>query len=144
MSDLSQLRDDMVENQIAARSIRSEAVLGALRKVPREAFLPSVCANSPMRIAASHSCRADHLPALYRGADDGGAGIERRRKGARNQDGLRLCSGRAGRDRSGSPYDRAHQRACRKGGVDAGCSWVPQRPCDPCRWDPWLGGGGAI
>jgi protein-L-isoaspartate(D-aspartate) O-methyltransferase len=40
MSDLSQLRDDMVENQIAARSIRSEAVLGALRKVPREAFLP--------------------------------------------------------------------------------------------------------
>ncbi len=36
MSDLSQLRNDMVENQIAARNIRSEAVLGALRKVPRE------------------------------------------------------------------------------------------------------------
>ena len=53
MSDLSQLRDDMVENQIAARSIRSEAVLGALRKVPRGAFLPErlrelACGVSPL------------------------------------------------------------------------------------------------
>ncbi len=40
MSDLAKLREDMVEKQIAARGIRSAAVLGALRKVPREAFLP--------------------------------------------------------------------------------------------------------
>jgi len=40
MSDLSKLRGDMVEHQIAARSIRSAAVLGAMRKVPREEFLP--------------------------------------------------------------------------------------------------------
>jgi protein-L-isoaspartate(D-aspartate) O-methyltransferase len=30
----------MVEHQIAARGIRSKTVLGALRKVAREAFLP--------------------------------------------------------------------------------------------------------
>ena len=37
MTDLSKLREDMVENQIAARGIRFKAVLGALRKVQREA-----------------------------------------------------------------------------------------------------------
>lgn len=30
----------MVEDQIAARGMRSKAVLGTLRKIPREAFLP--------------------------------------------------------------------------------------------------------
>jgi len=34
------LRDRMVERQVAARGIRDAAVLGALRGVPREAFLP--------------------------------------------------------------------------------------------------------
>jgi len=40
MTDYPQLRRTMVEQQIAARGVRSEAVLNALRKVPRELFLP--------------------------------------------------------------------------------------------------------
>ncbi len=40
MTDFLKLRQDMVESQIAARGIRSAAVLAALRKVSREAFLP--------------------------------------------------------------------------------------------------------
>ena len=33
-------RRKMVEQQIAARGVRSEAVLGAMGQVPREAFIP--------------------------------------------------------------------------------------------------------
>ena len=36
----STLRSEMVENAIVARGVRSENVLGAMRSVPREAFLP--------------------------------------------------------------------------------------------------------
>ena len=38
--DFVRRRLDMVEHQIAARGVRSELVLEAMRKVPREAFLP--------------------------------------------------------------------------------------------------------
>lgn len=38
--DFSQRRDAMVENHVAARGIRSQLVLEAMRTVPREAFLP--------------------------------------------------------------------------------------------------------
>ena len=41
MADLSKLRDRMVDRQIAARGVRDEKVLAAMRKVPRESFLPS-------------------------------------------------------------------------------------------------------
>jgi protein-L-isoaspartate(D-aspartate) O-methyltransferase len=40
MDDLSKLRQHMVKHEIAARGVRSEMVLAAMRKVPREAFLP--------------------------------------------------------------------------------------------------------
>lgn len=40
MSDFPKLRERMVANQIAARGVRSEKVLDAMRKVPRERFLP--------------------------------------------------------------------------------------------------------
>jgi len=40
MTDYSRLRERMVERQIAGRSVRSEKVLNAMRKVPREQFLP--------------------------------------------------------------------------------------------------------
>lgn len=39
-TNASQLRRDMVENYIAARGVRSPAVLEAMANVPREAFLP--------------------------------------------------------------------------------------------------------
>ena len=35
------VRSDMVEKAIFARGVRSELVLDAMRKVPREAFLPA-------------------------------------------------------------------------------------------------------
>ena len=41
MSDLENLRWQMVERQIAGRGIRSERVLEAMRAVPREAFVPA-------------------------------------------------------------------------------------------------------
>lgn len=40
MTDYSRLREQMVQRQIAGRSVRSEKVLNAMRKVPRERFLP--------------------------------------------------------------------------------------------------------
>ncbi len=41
MTDYSRLRERMVERQIAGRGVRSEKVLNAMRKVPRERFLPN-------------------------------------------------------------------------------------------------------
>ncbi|MFQ5983529.1 MAG: protein-L-isoaspartate O-methyltransferase, partial [Woeseiaceae bacterium] len=40
MTDYSELRQRMVEQQIEARGVRSEKVLEAMRRVPRELFLP--------------------------------------------------------------------------------------------------------
>lgn len=40
MSDYSKLRERMVKRQIAGRGVRSKLVLDAMRKVPRERFLP--------------------------------------------------------------------------------------------------------
>ncbi len=75
MSDLGKLREDMVENQIAARGIRSAAVLGALRKVPREAFLPErlrefAYEDSPLPIAAGQTISQPYIVALMTDALD--------------------------------------------------------------------------
>jgi len=75
MSDLAKLREDMVENQIAARGIRSAAVLGALRKVPREAFLPErlrefAYEDSPLPIAAGQTISQPYIVALMTDALD--------------------------------------------------------------------------
>ena len=40
MSDFASLREEMVERQVRARGVRDQRVLQAMRKVPREAFLP--------------------------------------------------------------------------------------------------------
>ena len=40
LKSLASLREEMVERDIAARGVRDELVLGAMRKVPRELFLP--------------------------------------------------------------------------------------------------------
>jgi protein-L-isoaspartate(D-aspartate) O-methyltransferase len=40
MTDYSKLRERMVKRQIAGRGVRSKKVLDAMRKVPRERFLP--------------------------------------------------------------------------------------------------------
>jgi protein-L-isoaspartate(D-aspartate) O-methyltransferase len=43
--DARTLREQMVDRQIAARGVRSEAVLAAMRTVPREAFMPAELAE---------------------------------------------------------------------------------------------------
>jgi protein-L-isoaspartate(D-aspartate) O-methyltransferase len=40
MTDFASLREEMVERQVRARGVRDRRVLQAMRKVPREAFLP--------------------------------------------------------------------------------------------------------
>jgi protein-L-isoaspartate(D-aspartate) O-methyltransferase len=75
MSDFSKRREDMVDNQISARGVRSEAVLGALRKVPREAFLPErlrefAYEDSPLPIAAGQTISQPYIVALMTEALD--------------------------------------------------------------------------
>jgi protein-L-isoaspartate(D-aspartate) O-methyltransferase len=41
MTELDRARQEMVEQQLAARGITSRRVLGAMRRVPRELFVPS-------------------------------------------------------------------------------------------------------
>lgn len=40
LKSFASLREEMVERNIAARGVRDELVLGGMRKVPRELFLP--------------------------------------------------------------------------------------------------------
>jgi protein-L-isoaspartate(D-aspartate) O-methyltransferase len=69
MMDYSQLRGTMVEQQIAARGVRSEAVLNALRKVPRELFLPErlrefAYDDAPLPIEAAQTISQPYIVAL--------------------------------------------------------------------------------
>ena len=76
MTDLSKLREHMVEKQIAARSVRSKIVLDAMRKVPREAFLPErlrefAYEDSPLPIAAGQTISCLLYTSLMRYTFDG-------------------------------------------------------------------------
>jgi len=69
MMDYSQLRATMVEQQIAARGVRSKAVLSALRKVPRELFLPDrlrefAYDDAPLPIEAEQTISQPYIVAL--------------------------------------------------------------------------------
>jgi protein-L-isoaspartate(D-aspartate) O-methyltransferase len=69
MTDFRRLRLEMVEKQVAARGVRSEAVLGAMRKVPREAFLPEklrefAYEDSPLPIAARQTISQPYIVGL--------------------------------------------------------------------------------
>ena len=69
MTDLSKLRRDMVENQIAARGVHSKTVLKAMRTVPREAFLPErlrefAYEDAPLPIAAGQTISQPYIVAL--------------------------------------------------------------------------------
>jgi protein-L-isoaspartate(D-aspartate) O-methyltransferase len=75
MVDFTSLRAAMIENQIAARGIRSEIVLGALRKVRREAFVPVRIAefayeDAPLPIAAGQTISQPFVVALMTEALD--------------------------------------------------------------------------
>ena len=56
----AKLRDEMVERNIATRGVRDELVLDAMRKVPREHFLPKnlrefAYEDSPLPIAGEQT-----------------------------------------------------------------------------------------
>ena len=68
-TDFVRRRLDMVEHQIAARGVRSELVLDAMRKVPREEFLPPLLRefayeDSPLPIAEGQTISQPYIVAL--------------------------------------------------------------------------------
>ena len=63
------LRKEMVERDIAARGVRDELVLDAMRKVPRELFLPKrlrefAYENSPLPIAGEQTISQPYIVAF--------------------------------------------------------------------------------
>jgi len=67
--DYSQRRNTMVENHIAARGIRSQLVLDAMRAVPREDFLPEdlrefAYKDAPLPIAEGQTISQPRIVAL--------------------------------------------------------------------------------
>jgi protein-L-isoaspartate(D-aspartate) O-methyltransferase len=67
--DFAKQRRDMVEHQIAARGVRSELVLEAVHKVPREEFLPShlrefAYEDTPLPIAEGQTISQPYIVAL--------------------------------------------------------------------------------
>ena len=69
MPDYSELRENMVANQVAARGVRSTQVLDAMRKVPREEFLPEslrqfAYEDSPLPIAAGQTISQPYIVAF--------------------------------------------------------------------------------
>ena len=69
MLDLTKERSRMVRDQIAARGVRNPAVLEAVRRVPREAFLPEELAefayqDTPLPIAAGQTISQPYIVAL--------------------------------------------------------------------------------
>lgn len=67
--DFSKLRDAMVERQIAARGVRTPAVLDAMRSVPREAFVPDnmqpfAYDDTPLPIGAGQTISQPYIVAF--------------------------------------------------------------------------------
>jgi len=75
VTDFVRLREDMIDRQIEARGVRSKTVLDALRKVPRELFLPEnlrefAYQDSPLPIAADQTISQPFIVALMTEALD--------------------------------------------------------------------------
>jgi protein-L-isoaspartate(D-aspartate) O-methyltransferase len=69
MTDFAQLRERMIERQIAARGIRDPAILKAFREVPREAFVdeahkPWAYDDHPLPIEAGQTISQPYIVAL--------------------------------------------------------------------------------
>ncbi|HEX2140624.1 MAG TPA: protein-L-isoaspartate(D-aspartate) O-methyltransferase, partial [Woeseiaceae bacterium] len=67
--DFAARRDDMVDRQLAARGVRSEKVLDAMRTVPREAFVPAnvrefAYQNSPLPIGSGQTISQPYIVAF--------------------------------------------------------------------------------
>jgi protein-L-isoaspartate(D-aspartate) O-methyltransferase len=69
MTDYSQLRQQMVDQQIESRGVRSQKVLDAMRKVPRELFLPEnirefAYQDTPLPIEANQTISQPYIVAF--------------------------------------------------------------------------------
>ena len=69
MRDTNVKRDHMVDQQIAARGVTDPRVLDALRKVPREAFVPKALRefaydDSPLPIAEGQTISQPYIVGL--------------------------------------------------------------------------------
>ena len=69
LKSFASLREEMVERNIAARGVRDELVLSAMRKVPRELFLPkNLCEfayeDSPLPIAGEQTISQPYIVAF--------------------------------------------------------------------------------
>ena len=67
--DFEKLRHTMVENQLRARNIKSEAVLQAMRKVPRHLFVPEnmqkhAYNDSPLPIGSGQTISQPYIVAF--------------------------------------------------------------------------------
>ena len=116
MRNLAQERESMVRTQIAARGVSDPAVLEAMRRVPREAFLPAeleefAYVDSPLPIARG----ADDLAAVHRRPDDRGARARSRRSRARDRHRLGLCRGGPRPHRARGLHHRAARGARARG-----------------------------
>jgi protein-L-isoaspartate(D-aspartate) O-methyltransferase len=65
----AELREEMVERNVAARGVRDEFVLGAMRKVPRELFLPKklrefAYEDTPLPIAGEQTISQPYIVAF--------------------------------------------------------------------------------
>ena len=68
--DFKKLRADMVEKAIFARGVRSEVVLEAMRKVPRESFLPArlrefAYEDTPLPIEEGQTISQPYIVAIH-------------------------------------------------------------------------------
>ncbi len=73
MLDLTSQRLRMVRDQIAARGVRNPAVLDAMRRVPREAFLPAELGefayqDTPLPIEGGQTISQPYIVALMIGS----------------------------------------------------------------------------
>ncbi len=69
MTDFEKLRNKMVDRQIAARGVRSPAILDAMGSVPREAFVPAdmqrlAYDDAPLPIGARQTISQPYIVAL--------------------------------------------------------------------------------
>ena len=144
MTDLSKLREHMVENQIAARGVRSKIVLDAMRKVPREAFLPErlrefAYEDSPLPIAAGQTISQPYIVALMTEALDLEGGEKVLEIGTGSGYAAAVLAEIAAEVYT---VERIGQLA-EKAASTLEDSRLPQRPCHTCRRNPRLGGRSA-
>ncbi len=113
--DFRRLRHEMVERAIFGRGVRSELVLDAMRKVPREAFLPGSCVSLPTRTLRCRSKRSQTISQPYIVAFMTEAlGAARRRAGAGDRGRIGLRGGGPLADRRRGLHGRAHRALAEK------------------------------